>query len=508
MTKKLIGIATAFAVLSQSGTAISADSQAGLRISTGPGTAATAQAQPVPLTAAPQPSPAQPSGSPAPAAAPRTRVIALDPGAVMRRLPPQTSVADVPAGDVIDLPVNKTRPLDVAGQVSEIVVGSPEIADVLVRSPGQVFLMAKAVGHTNVFLLGRDGRLLRRIEINVHQDTETLRQMLAQLLPDETIDVTAFGDAITLSGTVRSDTVAQQARAIARRFVPADDNLINMLQVVGEQQVLLKVRMAEVRRTVLKDLNVQFKQGLEEFGKYSVSGTIGGNPIANPLGSLAVGFPHGMSLGIEALENEGLVRTLAEPVVTAVSGEQAQVFSGTDIPIVYETDDRVSITFRSIGISLSFIPVVVSPGRISLKVSTEASGLGDRTIRGYPEIIARRASTAVEMPSGGSMMIAGILSNDISNAMAGVPGLMDVPVLGALFRSTTFNRGESELVVMIEAFIVEPTSPKKIVLPSDGFVPASDLDRYLLGRLHKVYDKADLPAERSGPQGPVGYIMH
>lgn len=495
---------------------------AALTVLAPPGAALAVEAPP-----APRPDPAVVAAEPpAPSAAPRMKVITLDPGAVMRQMPPTSplSTADIPTGGVIRIAVNKSRPIDLPAEASEIIVGSPEIADVLVRAPKQVYLMAKAVGDTNIFVLGRDGRLLLRLEVNVHADVETLRTMLSELLPDEVIDVTAFSDTVTLAGTVRSDAVAQNARAIARRFVAADANLINMLKVAGEQQVLLRVRMAEMRRSVLKDLSVKFSKNAERIGNFTIGAFsvpdettglssltnplgLGGAAIANPLASVALGFTHGMSLNLEALENEGLVKTLAEPTVTAVSGEQAQVFSGTDVPIVYEDENRISVSYRSVGISLSFVPVIVGPGRISLKISTEASGLGDRTVAGYPEILARRASTSVEMPSGGSMMIAGILSNDISNAMAGVPGLMDVPVLGALFRSTTFNRGESELVVMIEAYVVEPTSPKKIALPSDGFVPASDLDRYLLGRLHKVYGKPDLPAGREPVQGPIGYIV-
>lgn len=468
--------------------------------------AAVVPAAPLPLTpAASTPVPDRPS------APPTMKVITLDTAALKSRHLPSDSEAEVPVGGVFKVAVNKSRPLDLPRNVSEIIVGNPDIADVLVRSPTQVYLMAKAVGETNVFFLDASGKLLRRIEVSIHQDVETLRTVLAQLLPDEYIEVSAFADTITLSGTVVSDAAAQQARAIARRFVQADAQIISLLRVAGEQQVLLRVRLAEVSKNVLKELSTRLSYA-DQNGNINITSSLGGIPLSDPppLGTISLShltFP--MTLNIQALENEGLVKTLAEPTLTALSGEEARVLSGGEYPIAaFEDDDgRITVEYRDFGISLTFVPVVVGPGRISLKMASEVSSISGVGAFGFPILAVRRAVTAVEMPSGGSMMVAGVLTHDVVSSMDGVPGLMDVPVLGALFRSSSFQRQESELVVTVEAFIVEPTSPKSIALPSDGFAPASDLDRYLLGRLHKIYDKPALPVRGEVVQGPVGYII-
>lgn len=467
---------------------------------------------PVPLAqkAEPQPAMAEP---PAPAAAPRMKVITLDTSAAMRRTPePGLAMADVPVASVIKVPLHKTRPMDLPGNVAEIVVGAPDIADVLVRAPNQVYLMAKAAGDTNIFFLDRDGKLVQRVEVNVHTDVETLRSVLSQLLPDENIELTAFGDTITLSGTVRNDAASKNARAIARRFVGTDQSIINMIKVAGEQQVLLRVRLAEVSKNVLKEINARVSYAGDTIGNLSIgASSAGGSNVVGALGTLALSsttFP--ISLNLQALENEGLVKTLAEPTLTALSGEEARVLSGGEYPITAvqnSTTGAVTVEYRDFGVALTFVPVIVGPGRISLKMASEVSAISGVGNFGFPILSVRRAVTAVEMPSGGSMMVAGVLTHDMVSSMDGVPGLMDVPVLGALFRSSSFQRQESELVVTVEAYIVEPTVPKKIIAPSDGFAAASDLDRYLLGRLHKVYAKPALPANGEPLQGPFGYII-
>ncbi len=471
-------------------------------------TGAVPVAAPLPLTP-----PAQgPAESPGPIAAPRMKVITLDAAdTVTPRRGVPGSAADVSAG-VVKVPVNKSRPLDLPRNAVEIVVGNPDIADVLVRAPNQVFLMGKAVGDTNVFFIDANGRLVRRVEVAVHQDVETLRTVLAQLLPDEYVEVSAFGDTITLNGTVASDQIAQQARAIARRFVQADAQVISLLRVAGEQQVLLRVRLAEVSRQVLKELDAQTSFGPFDEGGATIGPIIGGGAgVSNALGSVSFSHTLPMSIDISALETEGLAKTLAEPTLTAVSGEEARVFSGQDIPVVTATISGgvyvPTVEYRPVGVSLTFIPVVVGPGRISLKMTTEVGSVTNQDVQGNPIFSTRRAATAVELPSGGSMMIAGVLTHDMISGMEGVPGIMDIPVLGALFRSSSFDRRESELVVTVEAFIVQPTSPKQLALPSDGFAPASDLDRYLLGRLHEVYEKPALPVRGDVLQGPVGYIV-
>lgn len=478
-------------------------------------------------TAAPTPiAPTPRVEPPPPTPVPQMKVITLDGAAMTRPLPrAPLAAADVPVDQVLRISVNKSQPIDLPAAVKEIVVGNPEIADVMVRAPSQVFVITRALGDTNIFLLDAQGRLLRRLEVHVHADTESLKAVLKDLFPDEQIDVYPLGTAISLSGTVSSDRVAQHVRAVARRFVTADEYLVNLLRVAGESQVLLRVRLAEMAKNVLKEMDGEVSYGAEQVGNTFVgslgTATNGWASIDNPAfaggqdletrrGEITIGhrfFP--LAISIEALEDEGLVKTLAEPTLVTTSGEEARVLSGSRIPIGSREDTagNIVILYENVGVQLTFVPVVSSPGRINLKMFTEVSAITGVGAFNSPIIGARRAATSVDMPSGGSMMIAGVLTHDQISGLAGVPGLMDMPVLGTLFRSSSFEKRETELVITVEAYIVQPTTPKKIALPTDGFVPSSDLDRYFLGRLNKVYGKpgAALPGEV--PQGPIGYIV-
>ena len=486
-------------------------------------TAALAWAAPTSADEAGKPQPARPAAGkpaapaepPAATAAPRMKVITLDAGALAQPRPlPPLSVMDRPPSAVVRVPIAKTRPIDLPTAVSEVVIGSPEIADVLVRSPTQVFLMAKSVGDTNLFFLDRNGKLISRMEVHVHADVEGIKAALQQYLPDETIDVGAVGGSVTLSGTVRSDAAAATAMQLTRRLVPTDENIVNLLKVAGESQVLLRVKVVEMNRQVLKGLATDWAIGANNAtGNADVTAAVDqvvGNLSTSSFTSLTAAFlPYAMMLNIQAAETDKLVQTLAEPVLTSLSGEEARVMAGTEYPVaVTNIANGVATTaveYRDIGVSMVFTPVIVGPGRINLKVSTAVTTIESTSSSGFPVLSSRRASAAVEVPSGGTMMIAGVLRNDMTTTMEGVPGMMDVPILGALFRSNSFQRQESEMVVIVQPYVVQPTQTQKLSLPSDGFQPASDLDRDLLGRLNKVYNKNDLPTE--APSGPIGYIV-
>jgi pilus assembly protein CpaC len=218
---------------------------------------------------------------------------------------------------------------------------------------------------------------------------------------------------------------------------------------------------------------------------------------------------------VRLLERHGYIRTLAEPNLLAVSGETASMLAGGEYPIpIAQQNGTISVQYKPFGVILSFLPVVIDGGQISLRISTEVSALSDQntvTAAGFTfkSFITRRANSVVEMPSGGNIMIAGLLQNDITDALNGVPGLMDVPVLGSLFRSTSFQRNETELVILVSAILAKPTDPRQLALPTDGFVPSTDLDRYFLGHLQNVYLKkpAEGPTAPQSLQGPIGYIV-
>lgn len=475
-------------------------------------------AKPAAAAGANKAAPAQRPGAepPAPSAAPRMKVVTLNPAELAQPRPlPPLSVMDRPASEIVRVPINKTRPVDLPAAVAEVVIGSPEIADVLVRATNQVFLMAKSVGDTNLFFLDRNGKLISRMEVHVHADVEGVKSALQQYLPDETIEVGAVGNSITLSGTVRSDAAAAMAVQLTRRLVSADENIVNMMKVAGEQQVLLRVKVVEMNRTVLKGLSTDWSVGANNATgdsdiTYAVDQIVQNLSTESFTSLTATYLPYSLLLNIQAAETDALVQTLAEPVLTSLSGEEARMMAGTEYPIaVTNIVDNVAYTtvdYRDIGVALAFTPVIMGPGRINLKVATSVTTIAATSSGGFPVLSSRRASAAVEVPSGGTMMIAGVLRNDMSTTMEGVPGIMDVPILGALFRSSTFQRQESEMVVIVQAFIVQPTQPQRLAVPSDGFLPASDIDRYLLGRINKVYQKTDMPASQT-PSGPIGYIV-
>lgn len=436
------------------------------------------------------------------------------------------------ASEVMSVALNKTVPLAFERAVRDIVVGNPDIADVIVRAADQVYIVGKTVGDTNIFLIGPDNKVLRRIEIAVRLDVESLKDSIAQHLPDESIEVTSVGDSIILSGQARTDGAAAQARNLARRHVKGDENVINMIKIRTEQQVLIQVRVAEIQKTALKELGIrhaansagttatQFKLAdndatlaatIRQLGPTTTdSGFAATILVSNLIDNLTTTF--------QLLETQGMVRNLAEPNLVAVSGESANLLAGGEYPVpVPGADGTVSIEYKPFGVSLAFVPVVLDSGRISLKLETEVSAITTANSITYPvgsstvtvrSFTVRRANSTVELPSGGSFMIAGLLQNDVTAALGGVPGIMEMPILGSLFKSTSFQRNETELVILVSALMVKPTDPKNLTLPTDGFVVSNDLSRFLLGRLQETYvRRPGRNAPTGGPQGPIGHII-
>lgn len=431
-----------------------------------------------------------------------------------------TVAAPESAPEMARLALNKTTTVLLPSPVRDIVVGNPDVVDALVRSPNQVMLVARGVGQSEVTIFGQTGAAMRRIAVDVHIDADGLKAVLSEVLPDEPrIRVSGVGDSVYLAGTVKSDVSVAQARSLARRFVKDDANVVNLLRVGAEQQVMLRVKVAEMQKTVLKELGVGFDGQIARIGdgaiNFSTSATAGLTNSASQLfGAMNVAGLGTLAGSIGALERQGLIRTLVEPNLTAVSGETANLLAGGEFPIpVAEDLGRITIEFKQFGVLLNFTPVVLDPGRISLKLNSEVSAI-DRslTVRlsntEIPGLTVRRASSTVEMASGGSIMIAGLMQNDIASDLAGLPGIMDIPVLGALFKSSSFRRQESELVVVVSAYVVQPLERPGLALPTDGFAPSSDIDRLLLNHLQETYlvnaPPVPAPAEL---QGPVGYIV-
>ncbi|HWU00313.1 MAG TPA: pilus assembly protein N-terminal domain-containing protein [Terriglobales bacterium] len=433
---------------------------------------------------------------------------------------PSPSEPATQASDILTLPLNKTKSIDLSQDVRDVIIGNPEVTDIVVRSQKQVYLVGKAIGDTNVFLINNQNNLIRKIEIVVQADADGAQHSISTLLPGEHIEAAGMGDSIVLSGTASSDGAAAKARDIARRFVAKDENVVNMIRITNEQQVLLRVRVAEAQKTVLKELGVDNILSPTTLGPLTISAAtsaIGLGPdIAGTLG-LSIGNWDG---NVRLLEEQGLIHTLAEPNLLAVSGEVASMLAGGEYPIpVPQGQNGIGIEYKPFGVSLSFLPVVVDGGRISIRISTEVSALSDTNSITIPtadgggvevkSFITRRANSVVELPSGGGLMIAGLMQNNIISGVNGVPGLMNIPILGALFHSTSFQRNETELVVLVQAILAKPVDPRQLALPTDGFAPSSDLDRYFLGHMQNLYAKKPNP-DPNGPQslqGPIGYII-
>lgn len=434
--------------------------------------------------------------------------------------------APAPLGDIVHVAVGQSTEIDLPTDVHDVMVGNSDIADVVLQSRRHVHIVGRAAGQTNVVLDGAQGTAIRRLQIDVALDTVAVRDALRRVLPDERgLSVEAVNDSLYLLGSVHNDGAAEMARNIARRFVANDANLVNSLKVSNDQQVLLHVKVAEIQRTVLKELGVGLAttKPIPLFGK-SVQ-LSGATSSTNGLIDASTGAIYGAAsftgigslvTNLNLLENQGLIRTLVEPNLTAVSGETATMLAGGELPIpVSQVNGAISVEFKPYGVLMGFTPTVLDAGHLSLKMNTEVSAIDKANATALsptisvPALKVRRASSTVELPSGGSIMIAGLLQNDITSAITGLPGLMDLPVLGQLFRSDSFQRNETELVVILSAYVVQPTeSPTALMTPNDGFAPSSDLKRFLLGRLQDTYTKrGDGPAPPAQLQGPYGYVI-
>jgi len=413
----------------------------------------------------------------------------------------------------VGLPLHKARLVRLPIDARDVLASNSEVADIILKTPRLAYLIGNAIGTSNVIFLDAAGRQIARLDVTVGVDLGALGETLHVLIPDEDFELVALSDNVALTGTVSTPEVAASIHDIALRYVP-NDNIVNMLRVRNEQQVLLKVRFAEVNRQAVKEFGFDSSLNLSA-GDFLFGVATGLGPSANTFGTItgALTGTNNFDVSINALERNNLVKILAEPTVTSISGEPASVLVGGEFPIpVPGQNNSVTIEFKSFGVILEFTPVVMSDERISLRVNAEVSATTTENsiiVEGFlvPSLIVRRANTTVDLPSGGSLVIAGLLQNDINASIQGFPGLMNIPVLGALFRSANFQRDETELVVLVTPYLVRPVAEADVAFPTDGLAPASDLEMYLLGRINSVY--ADRRPTPSGEEiaGPIGFIV-
>ncbi len=430
------------------------------------------------------------------------------------------------AARIFALDVNKSRMVRLSRPARDVLVANPAVADIVLRSPDTAFIIGRKVGETNVYFFDADGRQIDEIDVHVAFDSASVMAAIKRMIPNEQIEVSTANQSLMLSGSVANPQVAENVRQIARQYVADDSAIINLVTIRDKSQVLLRVRVSEMSRQVVKELGIT--PGSPPFNL-----NIGGSRLtltgatrtfaSTPFAALGAVIPLG-GLGtftalLQALESNGLVKTLAEPNLTSVSGETASFLVGGQFPVpspqpsaVPGGASTIAVTYKDFGVRLTFTPLVLSGGLINLRIATEVSQLstqGQISANGFqiPALSMRRAETTVELPSGGSIAIAGLLQNDIQNTIQGFPLLKDIPILGSLFSSTQFQRSESDLVIAVTPLLVKPADPNALAFPTDGFTAASDLNMYLMGRLHAAYTKPSAPAPVSPPRGPHGFIV-
>ena len=443
---------------------------------------------------------------------------ALTPVAASDAEAPVASIGQMKAR-FLALGIGKSVLIDFPHDVKDVLVGDPKIANAVVRSAQRAYIIGSAVGQTNVVFFDSAGQQIASYDIAVKRDLNGVRAALKQTLPNAGIQIEGVGDGVMLTGSVSSPIEAQQAGDLAARLVGGADKVVNSIAVRGRDQVMLKVTVAEVRRDIVKqmgvDLSLNYGTTVVKFNNANPF-TANNAPLVPTNGiTSSFGTMPSVQATLRAMESAGVVRTLAEPNLTAISGESATFISGGEFPIPAGVTCQTTtsgaignciqtVAFKKFGISLNFTPVVLTEGRISLRVMTEVSevstenaltgGQGGTTI---PSIKTRRAETTLEIPSGGSMAMAGLIQEQTKQAVNGLPGVDQLPVLGALFRSQDFVSNQTELMVIVTPYVVRAVAQKELSRPDDGFAPASDSQSTLLARINRTYGVA-------GHIGPVG----
>lgn len=456
----------------------------------------------------------------------------------------------------LNLTVGKSEILRSPEPVDQVILGNEEVADVKLLTSRQVLILGKKTGLTNLALRSEQGDLIALMDVAVGNDLVAIKRKLHDVLPQEKgIQVRAANSSVLLSGQVSSTQAMDTALAVARSYAKGKDNVTNRLQVGGGQQVLLEVKVSEVNRRALRSLGVDSINNLGDttpnnFGDAApglagtpsagVSGTAGDDFAfdwlqqsslqASPFGTLGLLF-QGVNFQIKALEQKGMASTLAEPNIIALSGQEASFLVGGEFPVPAAQSssgagglNAITVDFKEFGVGLEFMPTVLSPDKININLSTEVSNIDPSasftTPGGFsiPGLATRRASSTVELADGESFALAGLIKDENQNAVKKFPLLGDIPILGALFRSTDFQRKKSELVIIITPHLVKPSQADRLALPTDGVVPPNRFDQYLMGRVEGLppedsdtetssSDSAEELEDQAGMDGSYGHQL-
>lgn len=449
-------------------------------------------------------------------------------------------VADTGLSRTVMVGLNKSVVVDLPREARDILVSNPDIADAVIRTPTRIYITGIKGGQSNVIVFDRAGQQIVTLQLEVARDAAGLAAMLTRLIPDSNIHVDVVSDNVVLSGSVKNAAESQRAQDVATMFVggaaslsdnpgtqassasssqASPSSIVNLLTIQGEDQVQVKVKVAEVQRNVVKQLGINFSATDLTFGSLSLSASnilpysVNNGPVAPVEFGLSSSSGGSAAAELAALEQTSLFKVLAEPTLSAISGESASFLAGGEYPVPTGKDQsgNVTIEFKPYGVALSMTPIVLSDGRISLHVKTEVSELSATqtlTLDGttIPGLNVRRAETTLELPSGGAMVIGGLLQDSDRQAVARIPGLGSLPVLGQLFRSRDYQRNETELVIIVTPFLVKPVPRTALATPDQGLATPSDSQTILFGNLNRLYGGAASAPAAKKYQGNVGYI--
>lgn len=453
----------------------------------------------------------------------------------------------------ISVPQNKSRLVEIPGSAKKISVGNPNVADILILRSNKIYVLGKQLGTTNVIVWDSRDRLITVLDVEVTHDLNALKAKLYEFMPNETISVYTSQNKLVLSGEVTSAEKVAMAVEIANTFTGKGMGIINLMSIGGSHQVMLEVTVAEVSRNLVREFDSNFifaRKG----GNWTWGGANGGMPvppggIATDIGAaftppslniddngLFASFLTGNTLFTAAFnigKTNNLVKVLAEPTLTTLSGEEAEFISGGEFPIPVPNDENVTIEFKEFGVGLKFLPTVVSAENINLALNIEVSDIaptnavtvnsgnnGDNGTNFFVPALSKRATkTTVELGNGQTIGIAGLLDENITDSVEKLPGLGDLPVIGQLFRSQEFQKRETELVILVTPRLAKPVRRQDVTLPTDNFVEPNDWEYYLLGRMSELKQQSQLddnysqasstaPATLSPSAGSEGQFGH
>lgn len=432
----------------------------------------------------------------------------------------------------LTLSIGEAQQINLGSPVTDVVVADPRVADVDITSNKKLYILAKGPGMTDVVATDAAGRTVYRAKVLVGGNLSSLDQLLKLAMPDSDIQVTTMNNVVLLTGTVAQPGEAAEAEDLARALVAnagggnAGTTVINRIKTATPLQVMLQVRVAEVSRSLSKEISGNVRganNGVDSAGEPYFFGLgrgrdiTAGNTVTFPDGTnIVAGIGRLFGIDVEAAfdlaERNGLTSTLANPNLTTISGETAEFLAGGTFPVVTSSNNGTSVQYQSYGVNLTYTPVVLADGRISLRIRTEVSDISDQgAVRigglSVPATTTRMAETTAELGSGQSMMIAGLMSNQLSSSVDKMPGVGDIPVLGALFKSNGWRRSETELMIVITPYLVKPVSDSEIRLPTDGIHSIDDAQRIIMGKVTDKTKSTDRPIPTIAPPAANGPEM-